>query len=92
MRLQSLGPCGRLPGTSGDKRAFWLRFALIGSAYLGFSLVPSIEPRLITTPAMAFLDLNVPRSNAVTFYDPLVVTTRNRTPSMSTRGTTHSRT
>lgn len=37
-------------------------FALFGSAYLEFSLVPSIEPRLITTQALSFLDSKVPRS------------------------------
>ena len=44
------------------RRAFWLGFSLFGSAYLGFSLVPSIEPRLITTKALAFLDSKLPRS------------------------------
>ncbi len=42
------------------RRAFWLGFALFGSAYLGLSLVPSIEPRLITTKALAFLDSKMP--------------------------------
>ena len=36
-----------------NRRAFWLGFALFGSAYLGFFLVPSIESRLITTKALA---------------------------------------
>jgi hypothetical protein len=45
-----------------ERRVFWLGFALFGSAYLGFSLVPSIEPRLITTKALAFLDSKLPRS------------------------------
>jgi hypothetical protein len=45
---------------TGQRRAFWLGFALFGAAYLGFSLVPSIEPRLITTKALAFLDSKVP--------------------------------
>jgi hypothetical protein len=44
------------------RRAFWLGFALFGSAYLGLSLVPSIEPRLITTKALAYLDSKMPRS------------------------------
>jgi len=47
-----------------EKRgAFWLGFALFGSAYLGLSLVPSIEPRLITTRVLTFLDSKMPRSN-----------------------------
>jgi len=45
-----------------SRRAFWLGFALFGSTYLGLSLVPSIESRLITTKALAFLDSKVPRS------------------------------
>ena len=35
-------------------------FALFGWAYLGLSLVPSIESRLITTKALAYLDSKVP--------------------------------
>ena len=42
------------------RRAFWLGFALFGSAYLGLSLVPSIESRLMTTKALAYLDSKVP--------------------------------
>jgi hypothetical protein len=34
------------------KRVFWLGFALFGAAYLGPSLIPSIESRLITTKAL----------------------------------------
>ena len=48
------------------RRAFWLGFALFGSAYLGLSLVPSIESRLITTKALAYLDSKVPgRSSGI---------------------------
>ena len=48
------------------RRAFWLGLALFGSTYLGLSLVPSIEPRLITTKALGYLDSKVPgRSPAV---------------------------
>ena len=46
----------------GSRKAFWLGFAVFGSAYVGLSLVPSIEPRLITTKALAFLDSKMPRS------------------------------
>jgi hypothetical protein len=38
------------------RRAFWLGFALFGSAYPGLSLVPSIESRLMTTRALAYID------------------------------------
>jgi hypothetical protein len=60
-------------GRSGEKRrAFWLGFALFGWTYLVLSLVPSIEARLITTRALAYLDSKVPRSNAEALYDLLV--------------------
>ena len=42
------------------RRAFWLGFALFGAAYLGLSLVTSIESRLITTKALTYLDSKVP--------------------------------
>jgi len=45
-----------------SRRAFWIGFALFGWIYLGLSLVPSIESRLITTKALAFLDSKVHRS------------------------------
>ncbi len=41
--------------------AFWLGFALFGWAYLGLSLIPSIESRLLTTKGLAFLDSKLPR-------------------------------
>jgi hypothetical protein len=46
----------------GPKRAFWLGFALAGWTYLGLTLVPSIESRLITNKALVYLDSKVPRS------------------------------
>src|SRR5215472_6201067 len=54
-----------------SRRAFWLGFALFGWAYLGLSLVPSIEPRLLTTKALAYLDSKVPgRSVGVLAFSP----------------------
>jgi len=44
------------------RRAFWLGFALFGWTYLGLSLVPSIESRLLTTKVLGFFDSKVPRS------------------------------
>ena len=41
------------------RRAFWIGFALFGWTYFGFSLVPSIESRLITTKWLAYLDSKV---------------------------------
>ena len=56
---------------TGSSRAFWLGFALFGWIYVGLSLVPSVEPRLITTRALALLDSMVPRSNAsgLTYFE-----------------------
>jgi hypothetical protein len=56
-------------------RAFWIRFALFGWGYLALSLVPSIESRLSTTKALAYIDCKVPRSipARVALYDLLVV-------------------
>jgi hypothetical protein len=49
------------------RRAYWLGFALFGWIYLGLSLIPSVESRLITTKALAFLDSKVPRSSPAGF-------------------------
>jgi hypothetical protein len=45
---------------AGTKRAFWLGFALFGSTYLGLTVVPSLESRLISTQALVFLDSKIP--------------------------------
>jgi hypothetical protein len=42
------------------RRAVWLGFAIFGTAYLALSLIPSIESRLITTKALAYLDSKMP--------------------------------
>jgi hypothetical protein len=44
---------------SDRSRAFWLGFALFGWIYLGASLIPPIESRLLTTRALAQLDSKV---------------------------------
>jgi hypothetical protein len=51
------------------RRAYWLGFTLFGSAYLGLSLVPPIESRLITTKALALLDSKLPRLNPIANLD-----------------------
>ncbi len=49
-----------------SRRAFWLGFAVFGWTYLGLTLVPLIESRLMTTKGLAFLDSKVPgRSSGV---------------------------
>jgi hypothetical protein len=45
--------------------AFWIGFALFGWIYLGLSLVPSIEYRLLTTKGLAYLDSKVPGRSLV---------------------------
>ena len=43
-----------------SRRAFWIGFAMFGWIYLGLTLVPSIESRLITTKLLTYLDSKVP--------------------------------
>jgi hypothetical protein len=43
-----------------SKRAFWLGFTLFGCVYIGLTFMPSIESRLITAKALAYLDSKVP--------------------------------
>jgi hypothetical protein len=50
-----------------SRRAFWIGFALFGWFYLGLSLVPSIESRLITTKAFTYLDSKVPGRSMALF-------------------------
>ncbi len=50
-----------------SRQAFWIGFAVFGWIYLGLSLVPSIESRLITSKALTYLDSTVPDR-------PLVIT------------------
>jgi hypothetical protein len=54
-----------------SRRAFWLGFALFGWIYLGLSLVPSIESRLITTKALIILNSKAPRSigSGLAYFD-----------------------
>jgi hypothetical protein len=43
-----------------SRRAFWLGFAVFGSIYLGCSLIPPIEGRIVTTKLLTYLDSKVP--------------------------------
>jgi hypothetical protein len=47
------------------RRAFWQGFALFGGVYLGLSLIPPIEARLIPTEALAYIDPKLPKSMPV---------------------------
>jgi hypothetical protein len=44
------------------RRAFWIGFALFGWIYLGASLIPSVNDRLPTSKALAFLETKRPRT------------------------------
>jgi hypothetical protein len=44
-------------------RTLWIGFSVFGWIYLGLSLVPSIEYRLLMTMALAYLDSKVPGRN-----------------------------
>jgi hypothetical protein len=48
-----------------EKRAFWLGFALFGWTYLAACLIAPIEPLLLTTKALAYLDSKVPKRIAL---------------------------
>ncbi len=39
-----------------ERRAFWIGFALFGWGYLGLTMIPSIEPRLLTSWGLTQLD------------------------------------
>jgi len=54
------------------RRAYWLGFAFFGSTYLGATLVPPVESRLLTTKALARLDAmrqNAPRGWVLRYID-----------------------
>jgi hypothetical protein len=57
-----------------SRRAFWMGFALFGSAFLALSLVPTIESRLLTTKALTYLDSKVPGRSSGVFMIELVGT------------------
>ena len=45
---------------SGERKAFWLGFALFGCCYLGLSVIPPVESRLISSQALADLHSRLP--------------------------------
>ena len=70
-----------------SRRAFWLGFALFGGAYLGASLIPPVEARLLTTRALAYLDSKVPGRDSVSPGQPRTTRTSpcTRSPSRPRR-------
>jgi hypothetical protein len=56
---------------TGRKRAFWVGFVLAGGVYLGMSLIPPVESRLLTTKGLAYLDAKrqEARGLGVTYFD-----------------------
>ena len=44
----------------GERRAFWIGFALFGWAYLAMTMIPSVEPRLPTSRVLGYLDSFAP--------------------------------
>jgi hypothetical protein len=48
-----------------ERRAFWVAFALFGWGYLGLTAIPSIEPRLLTTKALNYVDSQITGRAAV---------------------------
>jgi hypothetical protein len=52
-------------------RAFWVGFTLFGWSYVGLTAMPTIEPRLLTTRALAYLDSLVP-GRPVIFPHPVM--------------------
>lgn len=45
---------------TGERRAYWVGFALFGAAYTAGSLITPIESRLLTTRGLAYLDALIP--------------------------------
>jgi hypothetical protein len=45
---------------SGERRAYWLGFALVGGTSLTCSLIPPVEARLPTTKLLSWLDTKIP--------------------------------
>jgi hypothetical protein len=58
---------------TGTHRAFWVGFALFGGAYLGLSVIPPIESRLVSSQGLAYLHSKLPGQPAQTFS--FVITT-----------------
>jgi hypothetical protein len=61
------------------KRAFWIGFALWGGSYLGLSLFPSIDSRLLTTKALLYIDSQLPGR-------PVAITGQGWAPALNTNG------
>jgi len=65
------------------RRAFWLGFALFGCVYLGLSLFPPVESRLISAQGIEYLRSKLPGQSALNYVYTLT-TTGPGGPSQST--------
>jgi hypothetical protein len=52
---------------TGERRAFWLGFALVGGCYLGFSVIPPIGSRLVSSRGLSYLHSKLPGQRPSTF-------------------------
>ncbi len=59
---------------TGARRAYWLGFALFGCVYLGLSLIPPVESRLVTSPGLAYLYSKLPGQSPQRFVLRLTTT------------------
>ena len=51
---------------TGPRRAFWLGFALFGGCYLGLSMIPPVESRLVSSQGLAYLHSKLPGQPPIT--------------------------
>jgi hypothetical protein len=73
---------------SGAQRSFWVGFALFGACYLGLSLVPPIEARLVSSKALAFLHSKLPDEVVQGTFGWRLASTGSGNPNQSTRAVT----
>ena len=57
-----------------SRRAFWLGFALFGSVYLGLSLIPPVESRLISSQGLEYLRSKLPGQSALNYVYTITTT------------------
>ena len=68
---------------AGERKAFWIGFALFGFVYLGLSLIPPAESRLISSQGLAWLRSKLPGQKPQTVVSSITVT-GGRNPTVQT--------